>query len=749
MNPSRSGSSRKERRDVASAPSARVRARPVPARQPAAVWAGAAVLILLTFISYLPAIGGGYIWDDDSYIIDNVPHFQDADGLARLWQPRTTKQYYPAVFTTFWVEYQVWGLNPMGYHIVNVLLHVANALLVWRLCVMLGVPGGHAAGWLIAMIFALHPVHVESVAWITERKNVLSGFFYLLAGVAYLKFDGSQNRNSARDWVWYAASLVLFVLALLSKTVTCSLPAALILILLYQRKPLTALRLAPLIPMFIVGLLLALHTAELERTNVGAEGEEFAFSFIERMLIASKALLFYPYSLVWPWPLMFIYPRWTIDASDWSTYWSLALVVLIGLGALAAYLRGWRGPALALAFYAGTIFPALGFFNVYPMIFSFVADHFQYLASLGIIVLIVGGAAYLAPLPRHVLAGALALPVLASLTATQAQTYESAETVFRDSLAKNPDAWMPHNNLSALLTRQAGEALQQGETDRVVALADEALFHAGEALRIRPHHRPALNNMSEALQFKGRALNDSSLAERALSYAQRALELLAARQSAEIERHQIVDPRSPIRCEAHLQVARLQERLGRFEEALASYQDGLKWDPQSLDAHRQIARLYERLDRYDEAAAHFELILQRQPKDVEALRVVGEAAERSRRYEQAEACYRRGLDAVVNDQDFLHLGYRLARVLTLHEGDDPARANEAVRLAEELNQRAGPPSPFILGLLSSAYANANRTDDARRTGVQAIELAEKVGLPDLAAEIRRKLNQLPADSGPG
>jgi hypothetical protein len=293
---------------------------------------------------------------------------QSVDGLGKIWIPRQTPQYYPAVFTSFWIEHQLWGLNPLGYHIVNVLLHALNAILVWRLCVFLKIPGA----WLIAAVFAVHPINVESVAWITERKNVLSGAFYLAAAISYLKFDDERDTRHAAGVAWrsYALSLVLFVLALLSKTVTCSLPAALILMMLWQRKRITIARVLPLIPLFVVGLILALNTAGIEREHVGADGPNFAFSMADRMLIASRGLLFYPWKILWPHPLMFIYPRWVINDASWVSYWPMAIVLIVALAAVIGYARGWRGPALALAFFAGTIVPALGFFNVYPMLRS-------------------------------------------------------------------------------------------------------------------------------------------------------------------------------------------------------------------------------------------------------------------------------------------------------------------------------------------------------------------------------------------
>ena len=190
------------------------------------------ILVLLVLLAYAPAYRTcGFIWDDDGYVEENKT-LRSTVGLREIWlRPGATPQYYPLVFTTFWVEYHLWGLRPMGYHIVNVLLHGLNSGLLWLLLRRLNVSGA----WFAAAIFALHPVHVESVAWVTERKNVLSGFFCLLAFLAYLRFAPPERPEEKPAWRWYAVSLGLFLAALLSKTITCSLPAVLVLVYWWKR----------------------------------------------------------------------------------------------------------------------------------------------------------------------------------------------------------------------------------------------------------------------------------------------------------------------------------------------------------------------------------------------------------------------------------------------------------------------------------------------------------------------------------
>jgi len=434
------------------------------------MWPRVLLYLILVLLAYWPAQQGGYLWDDDDYVSENR-RLRSAAGLYRIWfDPGSTPQYYPLVFTTFWLEFQVWHLDTMGYHMVNILLHALNSVLLWFVLRRLELPGA----WLAAAIFALHPVHVESVAWITERKNVLSGFFYLCAFLAYLRFSPlpphAEGRGTpspagppppqigAWSWAWYAVSLTCFLAALLSKTVVCSLPAVLILVYWWKRGRPTRREWAALIPMFIIGALLAWNTARLEKINVGARGASFDFTPVERILIAGRALWFYAGKLVWPHPLIFNYERWTIDAGEpWQYLFPIAAVAVLLI--LLANVRKWsRGPLAACLIFAGTLLPALGFFNVYPMRFSFVADHFQYLASIALIALFVASAHYLGnkfwPRPAQGIAAAcLLLGVLGFLTWRQCDDYVNLETLWINTLKKNPNSYLAHLNLGDLHLR--------------------------------------------------------------------------------------------------------------------------------------------------------------------------------------------------------------------------------------------------------------------------------------------------------
>ena len=550
------------------------------------IWTGIIAIVAMTVIAYWPALHAGFIWDDDQYVTGNAL-LNDVQGLWRIWIPRQTPQYYPVVFTMFWIEHQLWDFDASRFHLVNVLLHAANALLVWRLARMLQIPGA----WLIGAAFALHPVHVESVAWITERKNVLSGFLYLLAAIAYLRFDHENDVSeaaSSRPWHWYALSLCLYVLALFSKSVTCSLPAALILMMLWQRKQLTARRLAPLVPFFVIGLVLALNTAMLERDHVKAIGPDFAFSFAERLLIASRALLFYPTKLLWPQPLVFVYDRWTIEASNVLAYWPLVIAVLTAIAAIVLYRRGVRGPGLALAFFAGTIFPALGFVNIYPMIFSFVADHFQYLASLGIIALVIGGAAWWMNDSRRLAAlGAVVVPLLGFLTWNQAHAYHDLETLWNDTLAKNDGAWLAHMNIIPILLERSERARVGGDRDTAMAVAHQASDHGRRAVELRGQDARTHANLANALLCENRI--DDALRE-----IQMAIDIAGT----------AVRPQPSETAAYWWQLGSFNEKANHSYEALEAYRRARELDPTSVMYRASLCTALVRRHEMGEASSH-------------------------------------------------------------------------------------------------------------------------------------------------
>lgn len=436
-----------------------------------------AFLFCLVVLAYLPALRCGFIWDDNAYVTENAM-LRNLAGLKSIWvDPASTPQYYPLVHTSFWLEYHLWGLQPCGYHVVNALLHALGTILLYKVLLRLDVCGA----WLAAAIFAVHPVQVESVAWVTERKNVLSAVFYFASALAYLRFGPADENEAAckSQWRWYALSLLLFVAALLSKTVTCTLPIALLLARWWKVGKITRADVLPLVPFFAMGAALGFGTVWLEHHHVGAEGSEWILTPLQRILIASRALWFYAAKLIWPVNLTFSYPRWEINPAElWQWIFPMATCgVLIALWLLKQRLG--RGPLFAVCYFAVTLSPALGFVNIYPMRYSFVADHFQYLAAIGLITLFAAAACRI---PRWEKTSILI--VLVVLTFRQSEIYRDYRTIWIDTLAKNPGSWLAWNNLGLddLQHGKVADAKQSFEKSLAINPRDaEARYNLGNA----------------------------------------------------------------------------------------------------------------------------------------------------------------------------------------------------------------------------------------------------------------------------
>ena len=466
-------------------------------------WVLGSILVCAVIVVYQSAWNAGFIWDDDVYITRNTL-LSAPDGLRRIWfSSESPSQYFPLTYTVFRMGYAIWGLNPAGYHWVNILLHAANALLVWRLLRRLDVSGA----WLAAAIWALHPIQVESVAWVTELKNVLMCFFFLLTLRAWIWF---VEEESGRRWNGYALALLLYALALFSKTTACTLPAALLLILWLKGRPIDRHRIAQIIPFAVFGIGMGLLTVWWERHHMGTQGEVFAMGMMDRILLACRAVWFYAGKLLWPVNLMFSYPRWTISTFDPLAY--LWLVATVGCGVAIFYARRHvgRGVEVAAVFYVATLSPVLGFIMLYTFFYSFVADHYQYVASIGLIALVSAGIAGVAnsfnrrnPWLAMVLCASVLL-ALGTLSWRQARIYLNVETLWTDTVQKNPNSWLAHNNLGNALTREGN--------------VDKGIAHYERVLQIKPDYAQAHFNLGNALVQKG------SLGE-AIAHYQMALQI--------------------------------------------------------------------------------------------------------------------------------------------------------------------------------------------------------------------------------
>jgi tetratricopeptide (TPR) repeat protein len=463
-----------------------------PSLSPAVLLLAIATLLLATFIAYLPALSAGYIWDDLPYVTRN-PLLRSTEGLARIWtEPGATPQYYPLVFTTYWLEFRLWGLHPAGYHAVNVLLHAANAILLWVVMRRLRVP---AAG-LIAAVFALHPMHVQSVAWIAERKNVLSGALALLCFIAYFRWRPLHDDEPPGRPALYFLALAAFLGTLLAKTALCTLPAAFLLIIWWKRGRLARPEIVPLIPFFILGALFAAITIFVEATGTQLIGQPWELTPVQRVILGGRAACFYAAKLLLPIHLTHVYPRWDIDAGDPTQYAYPIAVILLVIALWFARERIGRAPLTALLFFLGTLLPTLGLIDFAYMQFAFVADHFVYIPSIGLFAMVIGGIARglrrLRPAPRRVTqaCAAVLLLTLAVMTMRQARIYENEETLWRDTLRKSPNCLAANFSLGSYLTRNGRHA--------------EAISYLETAFRTQPTSPPAFINLGAAYSKTGR-----------------------------------------------------------------------------------------------------------------------------------------------------------------------------------------------------------------------------------------------------
>ena len=604
-------------------------------------WLQTGALLLITLIAYAPAMRAGFIWDDPDYVINN-PNLRSARGLGSIWfSPRSLPQYYPLVHTSFWAEYQLWGLNAGGYHVVNILLHALAAILLWRVLAKLQVPGA----WLAAAIFAVHPVHVESVAWITERKNVLSAVFYFAAALAYLRFD--KRRDLFRDareqgmaiklvhviwprvWRWYAASVALFICAMLSKTVACSLPAALLLVIWWKRGKLAWRDLAPAIPMLAIGIGLAIYTAYLEKLHVGASGREWSYSVLDRFTLAGRALWFYAGKIIWPVNLSFIYPKWDLGREQ-IVFVIAALIALIVLWFLRDSLG--RGVLVGVLFFAGTLLPALGFVNIYPMRYTFAADHYQYIASIGLITLIAAGIvklierASLKHSARMMVIGCIVLAPLMILTFARAGVFHDSLSLWMDTAAKNPDAWVVQLQLAQALARSQQPAEAEIHFRRAVELAPnlpETHWNLGVHLSTSGRSAEAMQSFDAALArdptyagaYYGRGnvyLSEGNLDRAKIEFT-------------EAVRH------FPDYPQAHFNLGVIAERQGNaaasardvraiheYRNAIAEYEKAIAANPEYAEAHNALAKMLVKTHRFDDALGHYREALRIWPGFAEA-----------------------------------------------------------------------------------------------------------------------------------
>jgi len=471
----------------------------------------AALIVAVALLAYAPVLRAGFIWDDDAFLTEN-PFIHARDGLYRFWFTTAPPDYFPLTSSMLWLEWRLWGPNATGYHLVNVLLHAASAVLLWRVLLRLGVPGA----WLAGLLFAVHPVAVESVAWITERKNTLAMVLYLASILTYLRFEdvpvaGEPEENlsapaAARSGTppsglrLYIFSLVLFLLALLAKTSVVMLPAVLLGCAWWRRGRVAVRDLLRVLPFAAVSAALGLVTVWYQYHNAIAGHVVRSSGLAARAAGAGWAAWFYLYKALLPMNLCFVYPRWTTSASLLAFVPGFLFLAMLFL--FAGFRRGWGRPFLfALGYFLSALLPVLGFVNISFMYYSLVADRWQYTALIGVVSLVAGLLARLLERPgawRTIAMAVSAALVLAcaGLTFRQTHIYHDQETLWRATSAKNPTAWIAYTNLGGLLVRKAMApgADSVALLDEAGRCCDEALRELDQAMAPKPYYAAAYVN---------------------------------------------------------------------------------------------------------------------------------------------------------------------------------------------------------------------------------------------------------------
>jgi Flp pilus assembly protein TadD len=593
--------------------------------QPSKRWeiAKVAAIILAGVLPYLPALRGGFVWDDEPLITAN-PLLRTPSGLAEIWCGSRTADYFPVTNTVFWIEHHLFGENATGYHALNILLQAANALLLWRVLRRLQIPGAFLAG----LIFAIHPIHAESVAWISELKNMLSMFFFLISALFFFEIEDQRVLNRA---VAYSASLVAFLLALLSKTQIVFLPLALLLCAWWRSSPVVSKRqgqgnslrfqreIARTVPFFLIAIVFGLITIWFQNRGIGEE-EIILGPFTRRLTNAGMAIWWYAKQVFAPVRLMAVYPQWRFDPPELAEW--LPLIALT-IGLLVLWRRHSRGLLFAFVYFIVALLPVIGIVRMsYARSGSLVADHLQYFADISLIALFSAGVARLWSTGRReirIATGTIILVLLGlmgSYTWARARVYRDEQTLWQDNFSKNPNTWQGHNRTGQLLFSQDKFAEAAPHFERAVQLKpeladnynllglvycrlqrfEEGIAQYRKGLQLK-EERPStaksistatiLVNLANALTLTGNTFSD--LARAASDQGDTA----AAQADA-------------------------KEANTRFTEAIEQYEKALVIEPEHPAIHRNLGILLSELGRNEEAIPHLQKVLQLVPNEPSA-----------------------------------------------------------------------------------------------------------------------------------
>lgn len=534
----------------------------------------AAALVIVVFAAYKPCWHGDWIWDDGILVLDNP--VQKPGGLANVWTPGGYLNYWPVSYSAYWLEAKLFGLeqNPFGFHLVNIGLHALAAILLWRLLVRLRLPGA----FLAAAIFALHPVNVETVAWISQLRGILSLVFALVSVLFFLSYEQKSGR-------WrFGLSLLAFALSALSKGDALTLPIVLLALAWWQRRRIgrqDALRAAPFF--LIAAVMAALEISaqhSLDSVLVRTDG------IFSRTAIAGCAVWFYLWKFIWPLNLLPVYPRWSIPAAPLAY---LPLLALAGLFVLAwRYRLTWgRSVVMAIVCFVVLLLPVLGFANITFMEFSLVADHWQYVAMIVPCAAVGSACALLARRwlhPAVSLVGAVALLApLAILTAKQCGIYIDSVPFYQTVIAGNPTGWIAESNL--------------GTTFETRGRLDEAIAHYQRSLMFYPNDAKVQNSLGAIFLVQGKY-------DAAIPHLQRAIQI------------------NPRFASANYNLAVVLEKQGEYDAAIAHLRRELEIDPKGHLAKDRLAVAIKNRDKVVKDLSDMRQRLSRSPKDPGVLNAV-------------------------------------------------------------------------------------------------------------------------------
>ena len=644
-------------------------------------WFWGLVLILAIFLAYLPVWFAGFIWDDNLVLTDNAS-IAGPLGFKEIWTT-SAADICPLTLTTFWLEHALWGFAPLPYHLVDVLLHGACTVTLWRVLRLLRVPGA----WLGAALWGLHPVEVESVAWIAETKNTQSGLFFLLSILFFVRWLRTNANEGARARWCYALSLLCGALAMASKSSTVILPVVLCLCAWWVEGRWQWRNLARVAPVFLMTVAASALAEWTQGFQLAREYDtQWARTWPERLVAAGDAVWFYLGKLLWPHPLVTIYPRWQIDAGQWVSYLPL-LAVLIVLLVLWLNRERWSRPwFFAFAYFVVALIPALGLVDNFIFRYSLVFDHLQYLAAMGPLALAGAGMARfssfaLSERPRLRSAScAGVLLVLGLLSWQRARAFENEETLWSDTLAWNPHSWLAYNNLGNPL-------LQKGHVD-------EAIADYEKALEINPNYAEAHSNLGYALLQKGQVGEAVAELVRAVQLDPRFADAhynlgLALSQAGKLD-EAMAEYQKALECDpnladAHNNLGNALAQKGRVDEAMAEYQEALALNPSFAEAHYNLGLCFSLTGKLDEAMAEYEKALEINPRYAEAHNNLGNAFAQKGREDEAIVEFQKALE--INPQyaeAYYNFGNALAREGRLDEAI--AEFRKAVEINPNLAQ---------------------------------------------------------------